>query len=554
MIVPARDRASLLRRCLASLARERGAPSFEVVVVDDGSRSPLVEQLARDPWPFELRVERQINLGVAAARNLGLAAARGEDVLFLDSDCVLESGALTALAACIDGHPADVAFQLHLRGGDATLADLLEDLRLAAIQDATRTADGHVLYANTSGLALRGTLARRRAELFDLGAVRGEDTLLLAELLAEGRPPRLVEGARVQHLPGLGARAYAAKHFAIGYYTGSAREALERGRAGLLTPRARLGMLRNLARRSRGRRSRGAALALLALCYTLERAGRAAYVCAGIRPRRQTVLGLTIDPLRERELVARILGAAERREARVFSYATAWTLVQARRDPRFARALAACDLVYPDGMGVVLSLFLLRLLRCRKLTAGDFFLDLCEGARRRGLRVAFVGTRAELLERCVARVRRDVPGLSLVLAHQGFLADGERAALIEALRRAAPHLVVLGMGQALQERFASELRRELPAAVHCVGGLFDQLAGSPAPPPRLVRRLGLEWIHRLTTQPRRLWRRYVFGLPALAAMIALELLRLGRARPGRIEGAHPERRHGSSSGGISRSG
>ncbi|HEV8238793.1 MAG TPA: glycosyltransferase [Thermoanaerobaculia bacterium] len=99
VVIPTYERLDVLPEVLAGLAAQRGAPDFEVVVVDDGSRDATPDFLARYAGPLALAVLRQENRGPAAARNAGVAAARGELVAFLGDDTVPEPGWLAAHVA-----------------------------------------------------------------------------------------------------------------------------------------------------------------------------------------------------------------------------------------------------------------------------------------------------------------------------------------------------------------------------------------------------------------------------------------------------------------------
>ena len=87
------------------------------------------------------------------------------------------------------------------------------------------------------------------------------------------------------------------------------------------------------------------------------------------------------------------------------------------------------------------------------------------------------------------------------------------------------------MGRSL----SGELRLRGPAEVLpgtvflCVGGLFDYLSGDKPTPPMLIRKVGLEWLFILLRRPRRFWKRYLFGLPMLALLIAADYLRSVKA-------------------------
>ena len=77
------------------------------------------------------------------------------------------------------------------------------------------------------------------------------------------------------------------------------------------------------------------------------------------------------------------------------------------------------------------------------------------------------------------------------------------------------------MGSPAQERFLAEHRDALGVPFSLgVGGSFDHVAGLSRRAPRWMRRAGLEWFHRLASEPRRLWRRYLVGNARFALLLA----------------------------------
>lgn len=523
VVIPVRDRGVELDACLASLSRQRRAPGFEVLVVDDGSRVPVV---VGPRAAFRTSVLRQVPLGVARARNLGLRHARGEIVVFIDSDCIAAPDFLACIAAGTARHPDDVAFQACLRNEEPTLTASMERLRLAAIQQVTLQSSGHIRYANTSGFALRMSYFGDDRELFDPGAIRGEDTLLLNRLYDEGRMPRYLPDAVVFHCPPLPARRYVMKHFSIGYRAGAVRRQLARRDARTLSARERTGMLGRMWRISTQQRLSRRTLPATLLSYTFELVGRATDRVVGMRRDRTAVLSCRLDRVRAQEIVARITGCASAGRDLTVTYLTAWTLVQAEREQGFRSLLRDFDLVYADGYGVVLALLLTKLQRVKKVTANDFCGDLFREVANRGLRVVLIGGAEGTSTEAARKLRATAPGLDVVGCASGYMSSEEDAAFTNQVKQLRPQLVVVGMGQPLQERWVSEHRSDFPGAVFfCVGGLLDVICGRTSVPPVWVRRFGFEWLYRLGTRPRATWRRYVIGLPVLAFYVVLHAMK-----------------------------
>lgn len=186
-----------LGACLRSLQDQRDPPSFEVIVVDDGSDRAAPAELTGFPFSFTLL--RQNHSSIGAARNYGIGASNGSVLLFTDADCRLQPDCLSALDNCIANGPRHDFFQLNLTGDNSNLVGRAEELRLRVLQRRMLQPDGRIRYLNTAGFALRRTRVNIESGLFDPSVLRGEDTLLLAHLLQKNEMPFFVSGAMVRH-------------------------------------------------------------------------------------------------------------------------------------------------------------------------------------------------------------------------------------------------------------------------------------------------------------------------------------------------------------------
>lgn len=187
-----------LAECLQSLQEQTAPPHFEVILVDDGSSESPPHFLRAHSCFFSLVMVRQQHSGIPSARNLGIRNSKGNVLLFADADCRLDRNCLSILSDAISRAPQHDSFQLRLTGDPSTLAGRAEQLRLSTFQNLMLEPDGRIRFLNTAGFAIR-KIRTAAGDLFHPGALRGEDTLLLATLMQAGELPLFVADAVVIH-------------------------------------------------------------------------------------------------------------------------------------------------------------------------------------------------------------------------------------------------------------------------------------------------------------------------------------------------------------------
>lgn len=209
-----------LDRCLRSLAQQTEGPSFEVIIVDDGSREEATEFICHWVLCYPLTIVRQFHAGIAAARNRGAQISRGSILVFVDADCRLQFNCLSALNSTITNSHQHSCFQLRLVGDCSGLVGRAEELRLITLQNHTLQPNGCIRYLNTAGFAIRRARVDIERGVFDPAALRGEDTLLLASLMQGGELPLFVANAIVQHAIPLSLTECLLKDIRSGYLEG----------------------------------------------------------------------------------------------------------------------------------------------------------------------------------------------------------------------------------------------------------------------------------------------------------------------------------------------
>jgi len=204
------------------------------------------------------------------------------------------------------------------------------------------------------------------------------------------------------------------------------------------------------------------------------------------------------------------------------------TLASAK--PRFARALHAAHLNVPDGISVVLASRLLGAPISERVTGGELMERLCEECARHGMSVFFLGGLPGAAVGAAESLRRRYPALRIAGCYcppPGFENDSlESATVRRVVGKSAPDLLCVAFGAPRQEIWMHENCSTLPiGAAISVGAALDTCAGLRKRAPRWTHNTGLEWLYRLLREPRRLWRRYLLGIPQFLAIVARQIVR-----------------------------
>ena len=178
---------------------------------------------------------------------------------------------------------------------------------------------------------------------------------------------------------------------------------------------------------------------------------------------------------------------------------------RARREEPFRQALNGADLVLPDGIGVVYAARLLGRRLKGRCPGIDFAGKLMEHMARTGLRLYLLGAKPGVAEAAAARLEIRYPGLTICGTHDGYFQ--EDAPVVEEIRRAGADVVFVCLGAPKQEYWMVKNGPATGARLMAgLGGSLDVFAGVVERAPESWQRLGLEWLYRLTREPKRIGR------------------------------------------------
>lgn len=239
------------------------------------------------------------------------------------------------------------------------------------------------------------------------------------------------------------------------------------------------------------------------------------------------LLGVRINAAPFAEVLERVLRAPERGERLSVHFATAHMLVEAQRNAPLGSALTE-GLVEPDGMPLV---WLGRRagLRVERVCGPDFMLAAIKGGIDLGRTHFFYGGAPGVAEALVSRLAARYPGLRVAATLSPpfrRLALDEEESIVAQINAAEPDYVWVGLGTPKQDLWIAAHRARLRAPVLlAVGAAFDIHADRRRRAPRWMQRSGTEWIYRLSTEPRRLARRYTATNARFVRLVVEERLR-----------------------------
>jgi N-acetylglucosaminyldiphosphoundecaprenol N-acetyl-beta-D-mannosaminyltransferase len=257
-------------------------------------------------------------------------------------------------------------------------------------------------------------------------------------------------------------------------------------------------------------------------------------------PARAEVLGVPLA-VSDYEEVMDWMDAVIDSGGRAYMTAAAVNLVMAAREnPETLAAVLGATLAVPDGQPLVWALHALGHARATRVYGPDLMASFCARAARAGTPMYLYGGRtAEALELLETRLRERFPGLRIAGGYSPpfrELTDVEERLLVADIDASGAAVVWVGIGQPKQERWMARMRPRLAAPLLVgVGAAFDFHAGLVSQAPRWMQRNGLEWVYRLSREPRRLWPRYVRYNPRFLAAFAGQYVRNRRAGSGFLE-------------------
>ena len=245
------------------------------------------------------------------------------------------------------------------------------------------------------------------------------------------------------------------------------------------------------------------------------------------------VIGMRVDATSYADAVDRIMEWASRGESRAVFACSVNNVMECHDDPELLQAHNVSDLNTPDGVPLVWSLRRLGVPEASRVYGPNLTLHVCAAAAAAGVPIGFYGGSPDVLAAAETALLAANPGLDIAYRYSPpfrELSPEEETKIVDEVIDSGARIVFVGLGCPKQEWWIARHRGRIPAVMLGVGAAFDFVAGAKKQAPRFMQDRGLEWLFRLATEPRRLWRRYLRHNPRFVVLLTRQLLKQKRQK------------------------
>ena len=243
---------------------------------------------------------------------------------------------------------------------------------------------------------------------------------------------------------------------------------------------------------------------------------------------RVRIVSLNVNVCNHETAIQRVAELVEKQRGGYVCFSTVHMIMESFDNPEYAQKVNAADFIIPDGMPLVWMEKLHGESEATRVRANDLMIQLCAFAEKNNLSVGFYGGKKAVIDAILTRARKDFPNLKIAYAFSPPfrpLTAEEDAEITAEITAQKPDILFMGLGCPKQENWMWAHKEKLKAVMLGVGASFDFFAGNVKESPEWLGKLGLEWLFRLTQEPKRLWRRYLILNPRFVWQATKQLIK-----------------------------
>jgi len=228
-------------------------------------------------------------------------------------------------------------------------------------------------------------------------------------------------------------------------------------------------------------------------------------------------LGVQVSAIDAKDACEKIEDAITQNKKTYICVCPVSTIMECVRDKKVLNIVNSATMVTPDGMPIVWLGKISGHRNIKRVYGPDLLLEICGLSQKKGYKNYFYGSTPQVLEKLQMKLSESFPGLNISGAYSPpfkKLTEDEDGKITEILNKSNSDILWVGLGSPKQDIWMYEHRDKINTPVMIgVGAAFDFISGMKKQAPRWMQKTGLEWLFRLTTEPKRLWKRYLLGNP-----------------------------------------
>lgn len=240
------------------------------------------------------------------------------------------------------------------------------------------------------------------------------------------------------------------------------------------------------------------------------------------------ILNVRVDATTYADATARVIAWAREARSCYVCLATVNSIMEAHGSREYQHVMRDADLVTSDGMPLVWLLRGLGIAGASRVYGPDLTITVLSAAAKHGIPVGFYGGSELVLAKLMKAVQQRFSDLRIAYACAPpfrALTAAEDDQTTRAIETSGARILFVGLGGAKQDYWMHEHHGRVHCVMLGVGAAFDFIAGTKPQAPRWMQQSGLEWVYRLSNEPRRLWRRYLSRNPHFAVLALAQLAR-----------------------------
>ena len=242
------------------------------------------------------------------------------------------------------------------------------------------------------------------------------------------------------------------------------------------------------------------------------------------------IIGIRIHQLNLKEAISQIESFIRSGDKHQVCVTNVYSVVTMQKDEEFRKINNSSSLVVADGMPLVWVSKLYGQSIPERVSGSDILYRLCKIAVKKQYKLFFLGSTKETLDKMCSNLAKSFPGLQIVGVYsppfKDCFSEADNSIMIDKVNEAKPDILWVGMTAPKQEKWIYHNLDKLNVQVAIgIGAVFDFVAGKVKRAPKWMQKIGLEWLFRLTQEPRRLWRRYLVGNTIFIWLVLKEFVR-----------------------------